>query len=71
MKLGCDRIQPMANDVRKKQPGDVLMGFGVVALLLALFGAVTATTAGNPLLVALLGVVLLGVGYWRRRSARR
>ncbi|MGN7250047.1 hypothetical protein [Arthrobacter sp. SAFR-014] len=59
----------MANDVRKKQPGDLLMGLGVVVLLLALFGAITATTAGNPAVVAVVGVILIGIGFWRRRSA--
>lgn len=64
-------MRKLGEDARKKQPGDALMGFGVVALVLALFGAANATTAGSPLIVASIGAVLLVLGYLRRRSALR
>ena len=56
-----------------KQPGDALMGFGIVISLFALLGAAANGPAAgtSPILMLLVGLVLLVLGYLRRRTHLR
>lgn len=63
----------LGEDARKKQPGDTLMGFGAVIAVLAIFGAANAGpgTATGPLLMIIIGLILVTLGYLRRRAFLR
>lgn len=62
----------MSSLKKNSKPGDAFMGFGAVAILLAVVVGIAAAMGGGSGLAALgwlvVGVLLVGVGYLRRNA---